>query len=515
MKRNLIIQSSKQGLDIALLEDDKLVEFHQDVASKEYLVGDIYLGKIKKILPGLNAAFVDIGYSKNAFLHYHDLGPDIRNFNSFTNKVLRGGDQYPEISTFKKFQQISKGGEIGKALETDHLIMVQVIKEPISTKGHRISSQITLAGRYIVLIPFSEGVSVSKRIRDRKERKRLTDIFMEIKSPNFGVIVRTAAENKDGHLLEKDFNSIIVRWKEIMKNLSEKKTKLLGEYNKATSILRDMLNDSFDSIVVNDKTSFNELSEYLEKIFPEQRKILRFHGGSRDLFESYRIDRQIKSLFGKIINFGKGAYLVIEHTEAMTVIDVNSGSKANREGEREENVLSINIDAAEEIARQLRLRDIGGLIVVDFIDMRSYENQKILFEKMKVAMRKDKTQNACLPISKFGLMEITRQRVKPALELSITETCPVCRGSGEVKPTILVVDDIEHSLNFIHSELKVKQITIKVHPFISPFLRAGIIPQTIKWMFKYKMWIRIKASQALHLIDYKILDNKGKDLEEF
>lgn len=515
MKRNLIIQSTKQGLDIALLEDDKLVEFHQDVACKEYLVGDIYLGKIKKILPGLNAAFVDIGYSKNAFLHYHDLGPDIRNFNFYTNKTLRGGDPNPDISKFKNFQQISKGGEIGKALEIDQQVMIQVIKEPISTKGHRVSSQITLAGRYIVLIPFSEGVSISKRIRDRKERKRLTDIFTEIKSPNFGVIVRTAAENKDGHLLEKDFNSIIVRWKEIAKNLAEKKTKLLGEYNKATSILRDMLNDSFDSIVVNDKTSYYELKEYLEKIFPERQKILKFQADGKDLFESYRIDRQIKSLFGKIINFGKGAYLVIEHTEAMTVVDVNSGSKTNRDADREENVLSINIDAAEEVARQLRLRDIGGLIVVDFIDMRSYENQKILFEKMKVAMRKDKTQHACLPISKFGLMEITRQRVKPAIELSITETCPVCRGSGEVKPTILVVDDIEHSLNFIHSELKVKSITIKVHPFISPFLRAGIVPQTVKWMLKYKMWIRIKASQALHLIDYKILDKNGKDLEEF
>jgi ribonuclease G len=514
LKRNLIIQSTKQGLDIALLEDDKLVEFHQDVANKEYLVGDIYLGRIKKILPGLNASFVDIGYSKNAFLHYHDLGPDIRNFISFTNKTLRGDHVKPDISAFKKFQQISKGGEIGKALEVDQQVMVQVIKEPISTKGHRISSQITLAGRYIVLIPFSEGVSVSKRIRDRKERKRLTDIFMDIKSANFCVIVRTAAENKDGHLLEKDFMSIMKRWNEIVHNLTEKKTKLLGEYNKATSILRDMLNDSFDSIVVNDKTSHGELQEYLEKIFPEKQKILKFQDG-KNLFESYRIDRQIKSLFGKIINFGKGAYLVIEHTEAMTVVDVNSGSKTNRDADREENVLSINIDAAEEVARQLRLRDIGGLIVVDFIDMRSYENQKILFEKMKVAMRKDKTQHACLPISKFGLMEITRQRVKPVIDLSITETCPVCRGSGEVKPTILVVDDIEHSLNFIHSELKEKRITIRVHPFISTYLRAGIIPHNFRWMFKYKMLIRIKSSQALHLIDYKILDKNGKDLEEF
>jgi ribonuclease G len=502
-------------LDIALLEDDKLVEFHQDVASKEYLVGDIYLGRIKKILPGLNAAFVDIGYSKNAFLHYHDLGPDIRNFNSFTKKVLRSGEIQTDISSFKNFHKISKGGEIGKALEVDNQVMVQVIKEPISTKGHRISSQITLAGRYIVLIPFSDGVSVSKQIRDRKERKRLSDIFSDIKQAGFGVIVRTAAEKQDGHLLEKDFNSIMVRWKEIVKNLSNKKTKLLGEYNKATSILRDMLNDSFDSVVVNDKVTYLELKEYLEKIFPEKTNILKFQADGKDLFEAYRIDRQIKSLFGKIINFGKGAYLVIEHTEAMTVIDVNSGSKTNREADREENVLSINIDAAEEIARQLRLRDIGGLIVVDFIDMRSHENQKILLEKMKTAMRKDKTQHACLPISKFGLMEITRQRVKPALEISITETCPVCRGSGEVKPTILVVDDIEHSLNFIYSELKVRNIIIKVHPFVSTYLRSGIVPFKFKWIFKYKMWIRIKPSQALHLIDYKILDKNGKDLEEF
>ena len=515
MKRSLIVQSSNLGLDIALLEDDKLVELHQDVTDQEYLVGDIYLGKIKKVLQGLNAVFVDIGYEKNAFLHYHDLGPNIRNSIQFTQTIIRSKSQDTNIESFKKHPEIDKNGEISKVLELEQHVIVQVAKEPISTKGHRLTSEITLPGRYIILIPFSKGISVSKRIRDYKERKRLSDLFKDIIPANFGIIVRTAAESKDGHILEKDLNALMDRWKEIVLNLSKGERKLLGEYNKTTSLLRDIMNDTFDHIVVDNDKTFRDLSEYLEQINPGQKSILKLQRDKINLFEFYRIDKQIKSLFGKIINFGKGSYLVIEHTEAMTVIDVNSGSKSNKDTNREVNVLHVNLDAAEEIARQLRLRDIGGLIVVDFIDMKSHENQKLLFEKMKLALSKDKTQHACAPISRFGLMEITRQRVKPAIDISISETCPVCRGSGEIKPTILVIDDIEHSLNFIRSELKVKRILIKVHPFIAKYLSAGLLSQRMQWMLKYRIWIKVKPSQTLHLIDYKIFDKEGKNLEEF
>jgi ribonuclease G len=515
LKKSLAIQSTPEGLEIALLEDDKLVEFHQDVIVREFMVGDIYLGKVKKILPGLNAAFVDIGHEKQGFLHYHDLGPDFRTFCKFTKKVIENKNIDESISQFQNLPEIFKGGDIGKVIEIDLPVMVQLAKEPISTKGHRLSAEIAIAGKYIVLLPFTQSISISKRIRDKKERKRLNTIFADITTKNFGIIIRTAAESKPAYILEKDLTFVLERWKELVSNLATGKSKLLGEFSKATSIIRELLNDSFDSIVVDDNDTYNELDDYIEQVSPEQKKILRLYKDSTPLFEALNIDRQVKSLFGRIINFGKGSYLVIEHTEAMTVVDVNSGSKSSRDTDREETMLNVNLDAADEIARQLRLRDIGGLIVVDFIDMRSYDNQRELFERMKNALKNDRAQHSVLPLSKFGLMEITRERVKPAINISIAETCPVCKGSGEIKPTIIVIDDIEHSLNYIASETKVNYIKLKVHPFVHSFLKAGFYPIVLRWMLKFRMWISLDSSESLHLIDYRLLDGKGNDLEEF
>lgn len=514
MKRNLVIQSTSTGLDIALLEDEKLVEFHQDVANQEYLVGDIYLGRIKKILPGLNACFVDIGHEKNAFLHYHDLGPYILNFNDFTKKAIKSSRIIEDISSFTSHPEIDKNGSIQDVLNVDEPIVVQIVKEPISTKGHRVTSQITITGRYFVLIPFSSGLAVSKRIRDVHEKKRLQNVFQKVKPENFGLIIRTAAENQEIRLLEKDFNHVYSKWLEIARNLNQNKLKLLGEENKAMSILREMLNDTFDSIVVDNKQTFKQLHAYLSEISPDKKNILKLNTDLVPLFEQYKIDRQIKSLFGKIVNFGKGSYLVIEHTEAMTVIDINSGTKTAKDTDREENVLHVNMEAAEEIARQLRLRDIGGLIIVDFIDMRSTENQRILLEHMRNLMKRDKTKHVCLPLSKFGLMEITRERVRPVIDLASNETCPVCRGTGQVKPTTLIIDDIEHSLNFICSELKIKYLVLKVHPFVASFLKKNLISKRIRWVLKYKTWISVISSPNMHLLDYKFLDRKGNDILE-
>jgi ribonuclease G len=515
LRRNLIIQSSKQGLDIALLENDRLVELHQDVANQEFQVGDIYIGKVKKVLPSLNAAFIDIGHEKNAFLHYHDLGPTFTTLTQYTKRAFSDKQLSANLKYFKLLPEIPKNGDIGKVIDTSQQVVVQIVKEPISTKGHRLTSEITLPGRYLVLMPFHKGISISKRIRDKDERKRLAQIFNELLPNNFGLIVRTAAESRPVHQLEQDLKTTLSRWQSVVNNLKKGETKLLGEYNKATSILRDLLNDTFDLVVVNDQETHTELENYIAEILPDKKKILRFHKEKTSPFEYYNIDKQLKASFGKIVNFGKGAYLVIEHTEAMHVIDINSGSKNFKDADRDDTVLKINMDAADEIARQLRLRDIGGLIVVDFIDMKSHENKRKLLEYMKTTMRNDKTQHSCLPISRFGLMEITRQRVKPALELSTTETCPVCRGSGEIKPTVLVVDDIEHSLNFISNETNTKKIILKVHPFIKAYIQSGLFSKRLEWMRKYKIFVKVVASQALHLIDYKILDKEGNDLEEF
>lgn len=514
MKRSLIIQSSSQGLDIALLEDDRVVEFHQDVINKEYLVGDVYLGKVKKVIPGLNAAFIDIGFEKSAFLHYHDLGFNFLNLNEFLKYIDQnklGKDEY--IKTFRQ-PLIRKSGEIKELLKPEQQVAVQIIKEPISTKGHRVSSEISLAGRYLVLIPFGRDISVSKRIRDSKERKRLIGIFKETLPPHFGLIVRTAAEGKQSHLLQNDLTNIISRWKILVDNLKNRQSKLLGEYSKTTSLLRDLLNDSFDSIIVNDRPTYNQLIDYLDSISSDQKRIVKFHKDKTPPFEVYNVDKQLKSLFGRIINLGKGAYLVADKTEAMHVYDINSGSKLAKDSEREDNVLNINMEAAMEVARQLRLRDIGGLIAIDFIDMRSHANQKAVYERMKELMRADKAQHSILPVSRFGIMEITRERVKPAIEIESNETCPVCKGTGETRPSILIIDEIETAINYISSELKERYVKIRVHPFIRTHLIHGLFSIRIKWMIKYKLWISVSASQSIQLIEFQILNKEGKSLEE-
>lgn len=515
MKRDLIVQSTNEGLDIALLEDDKLVEFHQDIANKEYNIGDIYLGEVKKVISGLNATFVDIGHEKNAFLHYHDLGPNFLNFNSFVKATLHSRISDNKISNHSNYGYIPKNGEIGNVLKVSQTLVVQLVKEPISTKGHRITTEITLAGRYLILIPFGDALSISRRIVDRQERSRLQEIMKAIKPDNFGIIARTVAENIQSPLLEKDLQSLMERWDSLVQNLNNRNQKLLGEFNKSTSILRDMLNETFSSIKVDNKETFIEFQSYIEKIYPEKKRILKLYKDKTSLFEVFNIEKQLKSSFGKIVNFGKGAYLVIEHTEAMHVIDVNSGSRNSSKNNREENVLNVNLEAAGEIVRQIRLRDIGGIIVIDFIDMRISGNRKELFERMKVLLKNDPTQSSILPISKFGLMEVTRHRVKPAIKLSIAESCPVCKGSGQLKPTILVMDDIEHSINYVANELKERFIRLKVHPFIKSYMKSGFISRRIKWIWKYKMWIKITSSNAYHLIQYKILDRNGKNLEEF
>ncbi len=367
----------------------------------------------------------------------------------------------------------------------------------------------------MVLIPFSHGISVSRRIRNPRERKRLVEVLKDLVPENFAIIVRTAAENRQVHYLKNDLEYLMKRWELIVQNLKKGNKKLLGEYDIATSLIRDLLNDPFEAIIVDDEATFHELEKYIESVPGLSRDILVLHKEKKPPFEYFHIDRQIKSSFGKIVNFNKGAYLVIEKTEAMYVIDVNSGSKTNGVQNREEAIFKINMDAAEEIARQLRLRDIGGLIVVDFIDMKSPEKQKALYEKMKEVMKNDRTQHSCTPISKFGLMEITRQRVKPAIEINQSETCPVCRGSGELKPTILVTHDIEHSLNYIRNELKIRYVQIKVHPFIAAYLKSGFPSLRLKWMLRYRMYCKIIPSEAMQLVDYKLLDKNGKDLEEF
>ncbi len=512
MNRELVVNSTPKGVEIALLEDKRLVELQREGTNDQFAVGDLYLGKITKVVPGLNAAFVNVGFEKDAFLHYTDLGPTIRSLMKFTRSAIAGNRKTPMLEGFKFEPEILKGGKIKEVLQSRQSILVQIMKEPISTKGPRLSCELSIAGRYLVLTPFNDSIGISKKIADSEERKRLQRLIESIRPKNFGVVIRTVAEKKTVQQLHEDLESLVERWKMMVTNLKAAypPKKVLGEIDKTSSIVRDLLNDSFNKIVTNDPALQSEISNYIGKIAPEKQNIVQNHKSKTALFDSFGINKQIKVLFGKTVSMAGGAYLVIEHTEALHVIDVNSGHKVSKANNQEEVAISVNLESAKEIARQLRLRDIGGIIVVDFIDMRSTDNKKRLYQSMRDAMSLDRAKHKVLPLSRFGLLQITRQRVRPELTITTTENCPACNGSGKIEASILVIDQIENTLEYLLANRKT--VTIETHPFIDAFIRKGFPSMRMDWFFKYKKWIKIDANTNFALTQYKFYDEGGEEI---
>jgi ribonuclease G len=513
VEKELIINSTPTEVEVGLLEDSKLVELHYQKTNDNFTVGDIFVGKIKRLMPGLNAAFVDIGHKKDAFLHYTDLGPKLRSLLKFTNGAMTGGINTHLLDNFKMEPEIDKNGKVDQVLNKKHHILVQVLKEPISTKGPRLSCELTLPGRHLVLTPFSNVVAVSKKIANAEERKRLQTLVESIRPKNFGVIVRTAAEGRKVADLHEELNMILKKWEDIYTQLNKARPplKLLSELDKTSSILRDVLSDSFNRIVVNDKTLYQNIKSYLESISPEQVKILHLHKNTRPIFDTYGITKQIKASFGKTATMPSGAYLVIEHTEAMHVIDVNSGHKM-ASSNQDDAVLKVNLEAAEEIARQLRLRDIGGIIIVDFIDMKKAEHKRELLKVLRQAMKKDRAQHTILPLSKFGLMQITRQRVRPEVKINTAEVCPTCSGSGKINASILIADEIERDLNFILQSRPKSKVKLIVHPFVEAYLKRGWPSIQMKWYRKYYKWVRISPNAEFHLTKYRFYDENDDEI---
>lgn len=502
----LIIKSSSQEVSIALLKDGKLVELHREKSNNSFAVGDIYLGRVKKIITGLNAVFVDIGSEKDAFLHYHDLGPKLLSFQNYTSKSILGKQKNWLLSDFKFDKEILKEGAISSAVSTNQNILVQITKEAISSKGPRISSEISIAGRYLVLVPFSDKVSVSQKITDLNERDRLKRLIQSIKPKGFGVIVRTVAMKKKVADLDSDLNNMISKWKLINKNLRNSKSpkKILGELGKVSVILRDILNDSFNKITVDNKEIFHQILSYLRTIAPDKEKILKLFKSDLPIFEKFNVEKQIKSSFGKTVSIKKGAYLVIEHTEALHVIDVNSGNRNNKSDSQEDNALEVNLEAAKEIARQLRLRDMGGIIVVDFIDLNDSKNRIKLFDSLKLYMSEDRAKHKILPPSKFGLIEITRQRQKPELKINTNEKCPTCKDKGEVNPLILLIDKILSSLDEKLLTNNKNSLTIYSHPFVSSHLKEKLYYKKFLWFFKYFKILKFKPLHGNNFFEYSI-----------
>ncbi len=504
MKTELIIRSNSSDIDFALLKDGKLMELNKETNDNKFSVGDVFIAKIGKVLSGLNAAFVNVGYPKDGFLHYHDLGAQVNSLNKFLKKVSTGNYKEFTLKNFHFENDINKDGSINDVLKTGQNLLVQVVKEPISTKGPRISSEISIAGRYLVLVPFSNRVSVSQKIADPKEKERLKRLAQSIKPKGFGVILRTVAQGKKVAELDRDLQNSLDRWEKMCKSIANQNTptKILSELNRASSILRDVMNDSFTNIVTNDESLFQEIKDYLQEINPEKVNIVKLHDSSIPIFEKYGIERQIKTSFGKTTSMSKGAYLVIEHTEALHVIDVNSGNRSNKANSQEDTALEVNLIAAKEIARQLQLRDMGGIIVVDFIDMQSAENRQKLYQYMKDEMSFDRTKHKILPPSKFGLVQITRQRVRSELEIKTREPNP--NKNGEVEAPIVMIDKIENELEKIMSSGKsYKKITLNAHPFVASYLTKGMTSIRFRWFIKYKKWIDVLPRDAYQYLQYK------------
>ncbi len=515
MSNDLVINSTQNGCRIALLKDKNLVEFHYDESGSQFTVGDIYLGTVRKVVPGLNAAFIDIGYEKDAFLHYLDLGPKVSSLIKYTKLVQKNKNASSKLDRFNILPDINKLGKIAQVLTRNQQILVQVVKEPISTKGPRLSCELSIAGRYLILVPFNNSVNISKKIANSAERKRLDRLLSSIKPENFGIIIRTVAAGKEVAALDRDLRNLMKSWKDGIQKLKNAKprAKVIGEMNRASSILRDVLNESFDSIVTDDSKIHEEIKQFIDNIAPEKSKIVKRYHGKVKLFESYGIEKQLKSLFGQTISVAGGGYLVIEHTEALHVIDVNSGNKSNAEADQETTALTVNLNAAKEIARQLRLRDMGGIIVIDFIDMRKTENKKLLFNKIKEFMKNDRSKFTILPLTKFGLMQITRQRVRPELNITTKETCPTCNGSGKINASILVSDQVEENLEHLLLKQNVKNVTLYVHPFLHAYFTKGIIDQRMRWFFKYNQWIGVEQDSSLAITDFKFLNKEGEQIQ--
>ncbi len=516
--KDLVVEVSASEVSIALMENHRLIELNtESVQGHSFSVGDVYLGKVKKILPALNAAFVDIGDEKEAFIHYLDLGLYFNAFDEFVKRANPNTDMKGMYSHIKIGTPLEKEGRIEKVLTPGQMIVAQIVKEPISTKGSRLTAEISLAGRNVVLLPFAEKVSVSQKIASKEEKKRLETLVKSILPRNYGAIIRTAAEGKNAAVLDAEIMSLIEKWEGSWKKIAASKTvqQLFTEYSKTTTVLRDLLNDSFNNIYIDNEKIYEEARKYISLISPDQEKIVKLYEGREPIFDHFEITRQIKSSFGKVVPLKQGAYLVIEHTEALHVVDVNSGTRAKNK-EQEQNTFDVNCYAAEEIARQLRLRDMGGIIIVDFIDMESGEHRNNLYKYMQQLMEGDRAKHNVLPLTKFGLMQITRQRVRPAIEMNTLEVCPVCHGTGKISSSIVIDEDIERKLSYYVQDKKMTSLVLKTGPILGAYLtKASLFEASIlaRWKKKYKCKLRLETSTDFSVLQNEFYDEKGARLE--
>lgn len=519
MTSEVIIDALPKEISIALLEDKCLVEYQNEPREASYAVGNIYVGKVRKLMPGLNACFVDVGSEKDAFLHYLDLGLQFSSYEKYLKQVASDRKKLYPIQKATIQPTLPKEGSIQNILKVGQEIMVQVVKEPINTKGPRLTCELSFAGRYMVLIPFGDKVSVSSKIKRGEERSRLKQLVQSMKPKNFGVIVRTVAEGKKAAELDQELKVLLKRWEDAITKVqktTERPQLVFEEQTRAVALLRDLFNPTYDGIHVNDPEIYNQIHDYVSLIAPEKASIVKLYKGNVPIFDNFDVTKQIKSGFGRTVNYKRGAYLIIEHTEAMHVVDVNSGTRIKKENGQEANALETNLGAADELARQLRLRDMGGIIVVDFIDMNLAEDRQLLYERMCENMKRDRARHNILPLSKFGLMQITRQRVRPAMDVNVEESCPTCHGTGKIKSSILFTDQLESKIDRLVNKIGIRKFTLHVHPYVAAYINQGLISLKRQWQMKYGFGVRVISSQKLAFLQYEFYDAKNQfiDMQE-
>ena len=516
MQSELIVDVQSKEVSIALLEDSRLVSLQKEARNIAYAVGDIYLAKVKKLMPGLNAAFVNVGFEKDAFLHYLDLGSQFSSYSKFLTELLdKKQKQLPQISKMQLLPDIDKHGSISDVLTQGKELMVQIVKEPISSKGPRLTTEITLTGRYMVLIPFCDKVSISQKIKTSEEKVRLRQLIESIRPKNFGVIIRTSAEGKRVAELNHEMKTLVKYWEEstAKARTAQAPALIFQEESRIVSVLRDVFSPSFESVWVNDEETYRQIYQYVELIAPDRKDIVKLYKKDEPIFDHFNITKQIKSSFGKTVSFKSGAYIIIEHTEALHVIDVNSGNRSKAANDQESNALEVNMRAADEIARQLRLRDMGGIIVIDFIDMAKVEHRQKLYEHMREIMANDRARHNILPLSKFGLMQITRQRVRPALDVVTAETCPSCYGKGQVQPSLLFTDTLREKLEYLVNDLNQSGFTMYIHPFVDAYIKKGLVSTYRKWRMELGRKFKILPDQSLAYLQYKVLDKDRNEID--
>ena len=516
MTSEVIVDVQPKEISIALLEDKRLGEFQKEGRSASFVVGNIYLAKVRKLMPGLNACFVNVGYERDAFLHYLDLGTKYNTYNKYLRQVISDKKKFLPISKASIQPDLEKDGSVQNILQQGQEILVQIVKEPISTKGPRLTCELSFPGRFLVLMPFQDKVSVSSKIKSGEERARLKQLIQSIKPKNFGVIVRTVAEGKRVAELDTELKVLLKRCEETFIR-AQKATKLpelaYEETSRTVAMLRDLFNPSYENIYINDTDIFNEVKNYVTLIAPESVGIVKQYTGKLPIFDNFDVTKQIKSSFGKTVSYKHGAYLIIEHTEALHVVDVNSGNRSKSKDGQEANALDVNLGAADELARQLRLRDMGGIIVVDFIDMNLAEDRQKLYERMCENMKKDRARHNILPLSKFGLMQITRQRVRPVMDVMVDEVCPTCFGKGTIKSSFLFTDVLESKISTMSNKLGIKNFTLHVHPYVAAYINQGLVSLKRKWQMKYGFGIKVIPSQKLGFLQYEFYDKDGQEID--